>query len=172
MTLVIIWLAGGSFKHHPILAHWTTVGDAIRCNAHQKNRNTLQRAAWAAIPPTTLLLGCDTANLGGWGITRQVAIPIALVAMYRAMRLWFGYGLKSCDAQWHCPRNVNNQNLARQRPFSYFSLLVVRNRSWKSPNEGNFTLRFVWHRNVAICVSKVHPRNGRCRGETCVMRNC
>ena len=38
----------------------------------------------------------------------------------------------------------------------HFSLLVVRNRSWKCLNEGHCTLRFVWHRNVAIRMSKVH----------------
>ena len=38
--------------------------------------------------------------------------------------------------------------------FPHFSLLVVRNRSWKCLNEGNFTLRFAWHRNVAIRVPR------------------
>ena len=38
-----------------------------------------------------------------------------LVALYRAMRLRFGYGFESCDANG--PRNVKNTNLAKQRPI-------------------------------------------------------
>ena len=83
----------------------------------------------------------------------------SLVALYRAMRLRFGYGFESCDANG--PRNVKNTNLAKHRPicFPHFSLLAVRNRSWKCLNEGNFTLRFVWQENVAIRVPKLHYRD-------------
>ena len=38
-----------------------------------------------------------------------------LVAMYRAMRLRFGYRFESCDANGL--RNIKNQNLGKQRPF-------------------------------------------------------
>ena len=79
-----------------------------------------------------------------------------LVALYRAMRLRFGYGFESCEANG--PRNVKNTNIAKHRPifFPHFSLLVVRNWSWKCLNEGNFTLRFVWQENAAIRVPKLH----------------
>ena len=38
-----------------------------------------------------------------------------VVALYRAMRLGFGYGFESCDANG--PRNVKNTNLAKHRPL-------------------------------------------------------
>ena len=54
---------------------------------------------------------------------------LALVALYRAMRLRFEYGFESCDANG--PRNVKSTNIAKHRPFYFphFSLLVVRNWS-------------------------------------------
>ena len=69
--------------------------------------------------------------------------PGFLVALYRAIRLRFGYGFELCDANG--PRDVKNTNLAKHRAIfsSPFSLLAVRNRSSKCLNEGNFTLRFV-----------------------------
>ena len=50
-----------------------------------------------------------------------------LVALYRAMRLRFGYGFELCNA--NSPRNVKNTNAANTGPFSSptFALLVVRN---------------------------------------------
>ena len=53
----------------------------------------------------------------------------SLVALYRAIRLRFGYGFASCDANG--PRNAKNTNLAIHRPvfFPHLSLLVVRNWS-------------------------------------------
>ena len=39
--------------------------------------------------------------------------PDSLVALYRAMRLRFGYGFESCDANG--PRNVRNTNVAKHR---------------------------------------------------------
>ena len=52
-----------------------------------------------------------------------------LVALYRAMRLRFGYRFESCDANG--PQNVKNTNLAKHRVrfILPFSLLVVRNWS-------------------------------------------
>ena len=65
-------------------------------------------------------------------------------------------GFESCDANG--PRNVKNTNIAKHRAFFFSpcSLLVVRNRSWKCLNEGNFTLRCVWQENAAIRVLKLH----------------
>ena len=94
-----------------------------------------------------------------------------------AIRLRFGHGFELCDA--NSPRNAKNSYLCqsllrpqiarhhpkpqnfpktrRHRPvFPRFSLLVVRNRSWKCLNEGNFMLRFVWQRNAANRVPKEH----------------
>ena len=78
----------------------------------------------------------------------------SLVALHRAMRLRFGYGFELCDANGL--RDVKSTNLAKHRPvfFPNFSLLVVRNWSWKCLNEGNFTLRFVWQFDAAIRVPK------------------
>ena len=52
-----------------------------------------------------------------------------LVALYLAMRLRFGYGFESCDANG--PRNVKNTNPAKHRAvfFPHFSLFLVRNWS-------------------------------------------
>ena len=60
---------------------------------------------------------------------RSVRSLCFLVALYRAMRLRFGYGFESCDANG--PRNVKNTNLATHRAvfFPRFSLLEVRNWS-------------------------------------------
>ena len=46
-----------------------------------------------------------------------------LVALYRAMRLRFGYGFESCDANG--PRNVKNTYLAKHRPIFLPPLLLV-----------------------------------------------
>ena len=46
-----------------------------------------------------------------------------LVALYRAMRLRFGYGFESCDANG--PRNVKNTNIAKHRPIFLPPLLLV-----------------------------------------------
>ena len=45
------------------------------------------------------------------------------MALYRAMRLRFGYGCESCDANG--PRNVKNINLAKHRPVFLPALLLV-----------------------------------------------
>ena len=103
---------------------------------------------------------------------------VGVVAMYRGLS-----GHVSCDAAaiwmqiqivW-CERPVKRQ---KPKPcetkallFTHFSLLVVRNR-WKCLNGVNFTLRFVWHQNVAIRVSKVHSGDGRHCGEIRAIRNC
>ena len=44
-----------------------------------------------------------------------------LVAMYRAMRLRFGYEVESCDAS--SMQNVKNRNLAKQRPVFFLFCL-------------------------------------------------
>ena len=86
-------------------------------------------------------------------------VSFDLVAIRRWIRL-------SRDANG--PRNVKLTNPAKQKPISspHFSLLVVRNRSWKCLHEGNFTPPFVWQRNAAIRVPKEHKGDGRYRGET------
>ena len=78
-------------------------------------------------------------------------------------------GIVSCDAAAiriqirvvRCQRPAKRQNTQTLRNtgpffFPHFSLLVVRNWSWKCLDEGNLTLRFVWRENVAICVPKLH----------------
>ena len=89
-----------------------------------------------------------------------------LVAMYRVMRLRFGYRFESSDANGL--RNV--KDLRNKTPFFPLFRLVVRHRLSKCLNEGNFMLQLVWHRSAAICVSKVHSGNGY-RGEISAMRN-
>ena len=46
----------------------------------------------------------------------------SLLALYRAIRLRFGYGFESCDA--NDPRNVKNTNLVKQRPTSFPHLVL------------------------------------------------
>ena len=48
---------------------------------------------------------------------------LTLVALYRAMRLRFGYGFESCDANG--PQNVKNTNIAKHRPIFLPPLLLV-----------------------------------------------
>ena len=45
------------------------------------------------------------------------------MALYRAMRLRFGYGFESCDANG--PRNVKNTNVAKHRPIFLPPLILV-----------------------------------------------
>ena len=62
-----------------------------------------------------------------------------LVALYRAMRLRFGYGFESCDA--NDPRNVKNTYLAKKhRPVFLPPLLLVGSRELvlKVPKQGQF----------------------------------
>ena len=61
-----------------------------------------------------------------------------LVALYRAMRLRFGYGFESCDANG--PRNVKNTHLAKHRPVFLPPLLLVGSKELvlKAPNRGQF----------------------------------
>ena len=60
------------------------------------------------------------------------------MALYRAMRLRFGYGFESCDANG--PRNVKNTNVAKHRPVSLPPLLLVGNKELvlKVPKRGQF----------------------------------
>ena len=61
-----------------------------------------------------------------------------LVALYRAMRLRFGYGFESCDANG--PRNVKNTNPAKHRPVFLPPLLLVGSKELvlKVPRRGQF----------------------------------
>ena len=70
-----------------------------------------------------LSLSCDQRNL---------------VALYRAMRLRFGYGFESCDANG--PRNVKNTNIAKHRPIFLPPLLLVGSKELvlKVPKRGPF----------------------------------
>ena len=56
-----------------------------------------------------------------------------LVALYRAIRLRFGYGFQSCNENG--PRNFKNANAAF---FPQFSVLVVRKLVLKVPKRGQF----------------------------------
>ena len=65
-------------------------------------------------------------------------LPI-LVALYRAIRLRFGYGFESCDATgaretsktktWRDVKKKTKPGETKARCFPHFALLVVRNRS-------------------------------------------
>ena len=61
-----------------------------------------------------------------------------VVALYRAMRLRFGYGFEPCDADG--PRNVKNTNVAKQRPIYLPPLLLVGSKELvlKVPERGQF----------------------------------
>ena len=63
---------------------------------------------------------------------------VVLVALYRAMRLRFGYGFESCDANG--PRIVKNTNLAKHRPVFLPPLLLVGSKELvlKVPKQGQF----------------------------------
>ena len=50
-------------------------------------------------------------------------VHVSLVALYRAIRLRFGYGFESCDANG--PRNVKNANLAKHRALFFSPFLPV-----------------------------------------------
>ena len=58
--------------------------------------------------------------------------------LYREMRLRFGYGLESCDANG--PRNVKSTNLAKHRPVFLHPLLLVGHKELvlKVPKRGQF----------------------------------
>ena len=62
----------------------------------------------------------------------------SLVALYRAMRLRFGYGFESCDANG--PRNFKNTNIAKHRPIFLPPLLLVCSKELvlKVPKRGQF----------------------------------
>ena len=81
-----------------------------------------------------------------------------LVALYRAMRLRFGYGfeLGSCDANG--PRNVKNTNIAKHRPIFLPPLLLVGSRELvlKVHKRGQFHAAIRMTRNIAIRVPKLH----------------
>ena len=64
--------------------------------------------------------------------------PNNLVALYRAMRLQFGYGFESCDANG--PRNVKNTNIAKHRPIFLPPLRLVGSKELvlKVPKRGQF----------------------------------
>ena len=61
-----------------------------------------------------------------------------LVALYRAMRLRFGYRFESCDA--NDPRNVKNTYLAKHRPIFLPPLLLVGSKELvlRVPKRGQF----------------------------------
>ena len=78
------------------------------------------------------------------------AHPSNLVALYRAIRLRFGYGFESCDANG--PRNVKNINLAKHRPVYLASLLLVGSAYMGAISRcdlcDKLTLRFVCPRST------------------------
>ena len=88
---------------------------------------------------------------------------VALVALYRAMRLRFGNGFESYDANGL--RNVKNSDLAKHRPVFLPPLLLVDSKELilKVPKRRQF--------HAAIRVPKEHWGEGRYRGETFAMWN-
>ena len=103
-----------------------------------------------------------------------------LVALYHAMRLWFGYGFGSCDNR---PRNVKNTKLAKHGPLFLFVLLFVGSKELvlKVPKRGEFDVAIrvtIW--SCDSCAQgapergKVSQRNfcdaeslAKCCGATC-----
>ena len=90
-------------------------------------------------------VNCQNGDGGGsW-----VGHLVCLVALYRAMRLRFGYGFESRDANG--PRNVKNTYLVKHRPVFLPPLLLVGSKELvlKVPKRGQFhaaihvTMRFV-----------------------------
>ena len=90
----------------------------------------------------------------------------SLVALYRAMRLRFGYGFESCGANG--PRNVKNTYLAKHRPVFLPPLLLVGSKQLvlKVPKRGQFhaAIRVTRKRcdscaQVALGTRKVSRRN-------------
>ena len=78
---------------------------------------------------------------GGIDFPAAISLPesaqtMSLVALYRAMRLRFGYGFESCDANG--PRNVKNTNVAKHRPIFLPPLLLVDSKELvlKVPQRG------------------------------------
>ena len=71
-------------------------------------------------------------------VLRRHLIRVSLVALYRAMRLRFGYGFEPCDGNGS--RNVKNTNLAKHRPVFLPPLLLVGGKELvlKVPKEGQF----------------------------------
>ena len=69
----------------------------------------------------------------------------SLVALYRAMRLRFGHGFESRDA--NSPRNVKDTKLAKHRPVFLPPLLLVGGKELvlKVPKRGQF--------HAAICMT-------------------
>ena len=69
---------------------------------------------------TDCSIGCPLSLVGVIKLSVNWVTQGILVALYRAMRLRFRYGLESCDA--NSPRNVKNTNPAKQRPVSFAPL--------------------------------------------------
>ena len=69
---------------------------------------------------------------------KQPIKKLCLMALYRAMRLRFGYGFESCDANG--PRNIKNANIAKHRPIFLPPLLLVGSKELvlKMPKRGQF----------------------------------
>ena len=81
---------------------------------------------------------------------------VSLVALYHAMRLRFGYGFESCDANG--PRNVKNTNPAKHRPVLLPTLLLVGSKELvlKVPKRGQFHAAICVTLDAAIRVPKEH----------------
>ena len=98
-----------------------------------------------------------------WRLRQRIA---AIYDCYRAMRLRFGYGFESCDANG--PRNVKNTYLAKHRPVFLPPLLLVGSKELvlKVPKRGQFhaAIRVTRKRcdscaQVALGTRKVSRRN-------------
>ena len=151
--------SGGSQCHHCALVLFNAYAKAEHRRYNLRGHNchvkmaVFSRSGWMQRGVLYLLGTTSATQYKGHSTPHRL---LYLVALYRAMRLRFGYGFESCDANGL--RNVKNTNLWNTGPlvFTHFSLLVVRNWSWKCRNEGNFALRFVWQSDVAIRVPKEH----------------
>ena len=103
----------GTTRYRNMLGNSLPVGPAqqteenyLKSSGCSQERNTLHKAF-------PRILQVIISNGMAQGV--PLGAFLNLVALYRAMRLQFGYGFESCDA----PRNVQkNTNLAKHRPVS------------------------------------------------------
>ena len=85
------------------------------------------------------VLGINFTIISGWSVELTLEANLeTLVAPHRTIRLRFGYGFASCDANG--PRNVKNQNLANQKPVFLSPLRPFGSQAsvLKVPKRGKF----------------------------------
>ena len=132
--------------------------------------------ALPAEPQAQIEIGASTQRSDASPAIVLLALVSGSVSMTHARHHIVRFGCDSdTDANRAMPtahETSKTQTLRNKGPFfPHFSLLVVKNWSWKCLNKGNFTLRFVWKRNAAIRVPKEHYWDAWCRGESSAARH-